>query len=471
MSELVVVSNRGPATFAVGADGNLVARHAAGGLAPSLVHALAGTGALWIATAMGDADRRAAREGVPAPLPGGTELRLVELAPEVQRAAYRVVANGTLWFLYHGLFDRVRQPVFDRAWYEAWDGYREYNRTLASEVALCADEGATVVVNDYHLALVGAFLAAERPDLRTVHFHHTPFCDAEELRVLPTSVARELVGGLASFGACGFHTTRWADRFESCATAFGLDAPAVFAAPLGTDATELAAVAASPACEARRAELLEQLDGRALVFRSDRVELSKNLLRGFLAYEELLETVPGHRGSVTFIARTYPSREEMPEYRAYREDVEHLVDRVNERFATGDHLPIVLEVADDFDASVAALCTYDVLLVNPVRDGMNLVAKEGPVVNRHDGVLVLSREAGAFAELGASALEIQPFDVSGTSAALARALAMTPAERRSRAVSLGEVARSRPPARWFADVVAAARPARINAPRTSQRAR
>ncbi len=471
MSELVVVSNRGPATFAVGADGALVARHAAGGLAPSLVHALAGTNALWIATAMGDADRRAAREGVAAALAGGTELRLVELAPEVQRAAYRVVANGTLWFAYHGLFDRVRQPVFDRAWYEAWDGYREYNRTLAGEVARCADEGATVVVNDYHLALVGSYLAAERPDLRTVHFHHTPFCDAHELRVLPDAVAVELVGGLAAFGACGFHTERWAGHFRSCAASVGVEAPEVFASALGTDADDLRAVASSPGCAARRSDLLERLDGRALLFRSDRVEPSKNILRGFLAFEELLDTVPRFRGSVTFVARAYPSREEMPEYRAYREDVERLVERVNERFATADHVPIVLEVADDFEASVAALCSYDVLLVNPVRDGMNLVAKEGPVANRHAGVLALSREAGAFAELGTHALAVQPFDVSGTAAALGRALEMPVAERRERAVALAAVAGSRPPARWFAEVVRAARTSRLRGGDTSAAAR
>ncbi|MCU1494788.1 MAG: Alpha,alpha-trehalose-phosphate synthase [Acidimicrobiaceae bacterium] len=457
MSELVVVSNRGPATFSVGKDGELVARHGAGGLAPSLLNALAGSDALWIATAMSEGDRRAARQGVPASLSGGSELRLVELAPEVQEAAYHVVANGTLWFLYHGLFDRARHPVFDARWHEAWDGYRQFNRALAEEVARCADEGATVVVNDYHLALVGGFLASLRPDLRTVHFHHTPFCDPEELRVLPSAVARELVTSLASFGACGFHTERWADQFRQCAAAVLDKVPEVFHAPLGTDAEALRAVAASPGCSARRADLLERLEGRSLLFRSDRVELSKNLLRGFLAYEELLEADPGLRDRVTFIARTYPSREDIPEYIAYRHEVERLVDRVNERFGAADHLPIVLEVADDFEASVAALSCYDVLLVNPIRDGMNLVAKEGPAVNDRDGVLALSREAGAFAELGTSALEIEPFDVQGTAAVLSRALAMAPDERAVRAKTVAEIAISRPPARWFEEVAGAAR--------------
>nr|MDA8290828.1 trehalose-6-phosphate synthase [Actinomycetota bacterium] len=278
-----------------------------------------------------------------------------------------------------------------------------------------------------------------------------------ELRLLPDAVARELVGGLASFGACGFHTDRWARRFLSCAAAVGVDPPEVFAAALGTDSSGLSEVASSRACAARREALLDELGGRSLVFRSDRVEPSKNIVRGFLAFEELLEDVPRYRDSVTFIARTYPSRSEMPEYREYREEVERVAARVNERFATAGHAPVVLEVADDFEASVAALCSYDVLLVNPIRDGMNLVAKEGPVVNRRAGALALSREAGAFAELSGGALEVHPFDVRSTAAVLARALEMPADERRGRAASLATIASARPPARWFSDVARAAR--------------
>ncbi len=457
MSDLVVVSNRGPATFSVDANGSLVARHAAGGLAPSLVSALSGTGALWIATAMSDGDRRVAVEGLPASLAGGTGLRLVDVGPEVRDLAYRVVANGTLWFLYHGLFDQVRQPRCDRSWHEAWAGYREFNRLIAEEVASSADEGATVVVNDYHLALLGSHLAGLRPDLSTVHFHHTPFCTPEELRILPNAVATELVGSLAAFGACGFHTRRWAESFRRCVEAVACEAPAVFVAPLGPDATELTRVVGSPGTVRKRAELLERLGGRALVLRSDRVELSKNLLRGFLAFGELLEERPELRSRVVFIARTYASREDLPEYVAYRTEVEELVARLSERFGSGRRPPVELEVADDFEASVAALCSYDVLLVNPLRDGMNLVAKEGPVVNDRHGVVALSREAGAFDELGSAALAVEPFDVSGTAAQLGRALDMDPVERARRSGELASVAAGRTPASWFAEVTGAAR--------------
>jgi len=456
-SDLVVVANRGPASFQLGEDDELVVHHAAGGLAPSLLRALSGTNALWIASAMTEGDRRAAGEGVGADLGGGIDLHLVDLPREVRDAAYRVIANGTLWFLLHNMFDLTRRPLFDRRWHEAWEGYRAFNRAIAEEVASAANDGATVVVNDYHLFLAGAHLAELRPDLKTVHFTHTPFCGPDELRTLPRSIAVELLSSMASFGACGFHTRVWADRFRAGATALLGEAPRTFVSALGTDADELRAIAASPACGERREALEERLAGRRLVLRSDRVEPSKNLLRGFLAFEELLERGPRWRREAVFLARTYPSRQELPEYLAYRSEVEHLVARVNERFASGGRPPVELEVADDFEASVAALSRYDVLLVNPIRDGMNLVAKEGPVVNSRDGVLALSHDAGAFEELGAHALEVEPFDVHGTAAALERALEMPASERAERSRALVALAASRPPRLWFDELVAAAR--------------
>ena len=458
MSDLVVAANRGPATFVVDDAGRLVPRHGAGGLAPSLAKAIAGSGATWVAAAMSEGDRLAATRGEEALLGGGISLRLVELAPEVQSAAYQVVANATLWFLHHGLFDASRRPVLDRHWHEAWTAFRAYNDAFAEAIMASADDGATVVVHDYHLPLVGARLAAERPDLATVHFSHTPFCSPGELGVLPRAVARELLASMASFGSCGFHTARWEASFRACATEVLGEAPVTFHSALGVDAAELAEVSASPGCSARRAELLGRLDGRRLLFRSDRIELSKNLLRGFLAFEELLEARPDWRGRVVFIARAYQSRGELAEYRAYRNEVTHLAERINERFPAAEP-HVRLEVEDDFEASVAALSCYDVLLVNPVRDGMNLVAKEGPVVNGRAGVLALSREAGAFAELGSDALEVEPFDVSGTAATLLAGLEMEPGERRARAERLAGVAGSRPPAVWFAEVRSrAARP-------------
>jgi trehalose 6-phosphate synthase len=458
MSDLVVVANRGPATIEIGDGDQLVIRHGAGGLAPSLARALEDSGGTFIAAAMTEGERRVARDGLP-PGVASFDLSFVEIPDRVRQAAYGVVANQTLWFLYHGLFELPRRPLFDRHFHEAFEAYREYNRLFAQEISRHADEGAVVVVHDYHLSLVGTTLARERPDLASVHFTHTPFCTPEELEVLPSALAGELLRGLSSFGATGFHTTRWAGRFADCAARHGLEPGAVFAAPLGSDAGELVALRDSPEVRARRAALEEVLDGRQLLLRSDRVELSKNVLRGFLAFEELLLHEARWRGAVTFVARLYASRTDLAEYLSYRNEVEVLVERVNERFATPGWRPIELEVADDFPATVAALARYDVLLVNPIRDGMNLVAKEGPVVNERAGVLALSSQAGAFEELGADAVAVQPFDVSGTAAALSASLAMPPDERAGRAARLAKLGGAKPPAAWHREVIErAARP-------------
>jgi trehalose 6-phosphate synthase len=456
VQDVVVVSNRGPLSFRTGERGEPVRAGTGGGLAATLHPLLRGTGATWVAAAMSDADRRAAALG----LMEGEGIRIVTVEPDVAAydMAYNVVSNSTLWFCHHHLWDLPRRPRFDRRFEEAWQAYREVNAAFAEAVAEHAPPGARVLVQDYHLALVGSLLAGRRPDLRTSHFSHTPFADPGILRVLPTAVAGELLRGMAGFGACGFHTARWEASFRGafadpdlCAAAGVEGAPATYVAPLGPHPAALEEESASDAVAAARERLEALVEGRRLVVRVDRVELSKNILRGLWAFDELLEARPEWRGRVTLLALAYPSREALAEYLAYRAEVEHAVDRLNDRWAAADWVPVVLGVADDRARSMAALARYDVLLVNPVRDGLNLVAKEGPLVNRRDGVLVLSREAGAWEELCPAAVGVNPFDVSETAGALHAALSMDGAERRTRADELREIVRGRTAADWLED--------------------
>ncbi len=461
MSGLVVASNRGPYTLAEGADGQVVVRPAGGGLAPSLASALSAgeKEALWVASAMSPIERRAAGEGRVETGEGKLGLHLVSIEEEAYRASYDVVANATLWFCFHGLFDAARRPLFDRRWWEAWEHFRRYNAAFTDEIAEAADDGAVVLVNDYHLPLVGRMLAEKRPDLRTVHFTHTPFAEPVELSVLPGAVRRELIEGMAGFGACGFHTRRWEEAFSRSSVATAGRVGPTFSCGLGADTERLAEVASSPEC-ARAAAALDELVGdRTLIMRSDRVELSKNLLRGFHAFSALLEERPELRGRVCFLARAYASREGLAEYLAYRAEAEHLVAVLNERWAPlcGGEEPIIFQVDDDFPATVAAFRRYDVLLVNPVRDGMNLVAKEGPALNERHGLLVLSEGAGAHEEMAGAAISIQPFDVAETAAGLAAALDMEEGERRERSAGLAELAAACPPAEWLESLLAQAR--------------
>jgi trehalose 6-phosphate synthase len=461
LADTVLVSNRGPLSFHF-EDGRPVAGVAAGGLAGSLHPLVAGTGATWVACALGDADRMAISQGM-ATEPG-LRLELLEPDPALYQMAYDVVSNATLWFCHHHLFDAARRPRSDGHWTEAWDAYREYNRMFADRVAEVAPSGGRVLIHDYHLSLLGSELARRRPDLRTVHFTHTPFADPSALRMLPVYVAEELLAGMAGYHARGFHSDRWAAGYQACQRELGPkviragEGISTFTSALTPDPNQLAESAAKPEVREALVALEEAIGGadRKVIVRVDRMELSKNLLRGFWAFEELLEQQPQRRERVVFVAMAYPSRQGLAEYLAYQNEVESTVARINEQWATPDWTPIVLLVEDDYPSSVAALTRYDVLLVNPIRDGLNLVCKEGPLVNTRNGVVALSREAGAFEELWPGVLEVNPFDVGGTTSVLAQALDMEDAERAAMAKTLREIILSHPPAVWLRDLLNAA---------------
>ena len=328
-------------------------------------------------------------------------------------------------------------------------------------------------VQDYHFSLLGRMLAEARPDLRTVHFLHTPFAAPDMLAVLPDDVRAELLDGMAGYDACGFHCHQWETCFTGCYAAAGRSAPRTFVAPLGLDAGVLEAEASSPACTAAATALRAEVGNRRIVARTDRMEPSKNIVRGMLAFEELLTAYPEWRGEVVHVAFAYPSRQGLAEYLAYAADVEHTAERINHAFGAGAPVgdgrtrrrgdgwtPIVLSVRDDYARSLAALTLSDVLLVNPVRDGLNLVAKEGALLNGVDGVVVLSHQAGAWEEMaldGGGALGVNPFDVAGTADALHAALSMDRVRARRRAAApCAPSVRERTAADWWDDQLAAA---------------
>ncbi len=451
---VVLVSNRGPVTFEQGPDGELTSRRGGGGLISGIGPLLRGTGATWLAAAITGGDRVAAAQGMVEA--DGFHVRLLALDPELYRLAYDVVSNEVLWFAHHGLWDLTKQPAFDSGWTAAWDAYRTVNHAFADAVADTAPAGAIVLVQDYHLCLVAPRLAALRPDVACVHFSHTPFAPPVWLEALPSAATLELLEGMAAHKACGFHTQRWADDFLASSRALAGLSPTTFVSPLASDPDDIRRAAASPACAEALAKLSARVGERAVIGRVDRVELSKNLVRGFAAYSDLLERYPEHRGRVVFVAGAYPSRHGVPGYAEYRDAIDATVDRVNTRFGTDGWTPIILDVDDDFPRSVALLRRADVLLVNPIRDGLNLVASEGALVNERSAVLALSREAGAWERLQDAALQVPPFDVAGTADVLHGALTMSREERTRRADLLRSLAEARTPSHWLADQLAAA---------------
>jgi trehalose 6-phosphate synthase len=486
---VLVASNRGPVSYQFGADGTPAGRRGGGGLVAGVAGGLAPltpqAEVTWICAALSDADRAAARQRpVAEPVaPGEVPVRMLDIPPEVFDRAYNNVANSVLWFVHHLLFDTPNQPRFGREFRRDWEAYLAYNEAFADAMAdeaardSAPSSGVRALIQDYHLCLAPRMLrdklGGAYADAGIAHFSHTPWAPPDYYRMLPAEVGEALLDGMLGADQVGFHAGRWAAAFLDCCAAIlgaqvsrgdGAEVAGrvvhrghvteVAVHPLGVDAAALRARARAGDVQAHVAALGQAAGDRKLIVRVDRTELSKNIVRGLAAYRELLATRPEWHGRVVHLAFAYPSRSAVPEYRAYTERVRQVAAEITAEFRTPDWNPLILEVKDDYPRSLAACAVADVLLVNPTRDGMNLVAQEGPVLSERGCALVLSREAGAAATLDGHALLVNPYDVSETAAALHRALAMPDDERRRRSDALAATAAASPPARWLGDQLA-----------------
>lgn len=423
---------------------------------------------MWIASAMTDEDRKRAVGGSFDMTSGGGrhQVRYLAFDPEVFDGFYNGISNRVLWFLHHFLWDVPRAPVFGAATQQAWAYYVEINRAFASALAE-EDVGGTsaYLVQDYHLSLVPAMLRELDPEARIAHFSHIPFADPGYLGILPHAMLRELLEGLLGADLLGFQAEAWASNFlHACRSHLNADVDVedrtiswrgrtirVGVYPISIDVEALREMAAGDDVSQARRSLLRWRADHRLLLRVDRAELSKNILRGFHAYEAFLRDRPDWRGNVVFLVLLNPSRTGIPEYRAYLKDCRTAAGRINARFGRKGWKPVRLSVKDDYPMTLAAYEQYDALLVNPVFDGMNLVAKEGPVLNDRDGVLILSENTGAFEELGRNALTVNPFDVGATATAIGSALDMGESDRAWRAAALRESVIANRLDRWVGD--------------------
>ncbi|MFD4112068.1 trehalose-6-phosphate synthase [Streptomyces niveus] len=466
-AQVLVASNRGPVSYTLGEDGTLTSGRGGGGLVSGLSAIGPDTNAVWVCAALGDGDREAVRRTggrLDTGDTGGQRVRMLDIPPEVYADAYNGVANSTLWFVHHLLFQTPLEPAFGAEFRAQWASYETYNRAFAEALADEAGDGAAVLIQDYHLALVPGMLRALRPDLRIGLFWHTPWAPVDFYRLLPDDIGRQLLRGILGADRAAFHTHRWADAFTGCCSELlgGTGKTRIGVHGLGADADFLRERAHRPDVDERLAELREQIgehDGapRKAIVRVDRTELSKNIVRGMLAYRQLLAERPEWRERVTHVAFAYPSRQDLTVYRDYTARVQEVADAINSEYGTPGWTPVVLHVKDDFARSLASYRLADVALVNPIRDGMNLVAKEIPVLSEGGCALVLSREAGAYEELGEDALVVNPYDVSATAAALHEALTMDTDDRAARTKRLAAAATALPPQRWFLDQLDALR--------------
>ena len=454
---LIIATNRGPVTFASAADGTLRPRRGSGGLVTALGQVGRHVPLTWVAAAMSEGDRRAAADPKLLRQASGSDdavrLRFASVDRSVYEQAYNVIANPFLWFLQHQMWNMPERPVIDAGTMRAWErGYLAVNEAFASAVLAQSrgDRRPRIMLHDYHLYTAADPIRRARPRAVLSHFTHIPWPPSSIWQNIAPAIRQGIANGLLANDVVGLQTERYAHNFLRMVESFVADAKVDYDAwtvrrrrrtthvrhyPISIDVEATRRIAGSRGARRRADQLLGGTRERVIV-RVDRLEPSKNILRGFLAYEALLQRHARLRGRISFLAFLVPSRTGLREYGHYGRMVQSAVDRINARFGRAGWRPVQIFYENDYAQALAGLSIADVVLVNPLVDGMNLVAKEAVIVSDRDAVLVLSETAGAFDQMADGALPVAPADVVGTADALAAALEMPVEERRRRLAEL-----------------------------------
>ncbi len=471
-SPLIIVSNRGPLQFERDENDERTLRRGGGGLVTALSGLVSHRDALWIASAMTDEDVAVSEEeGGPVELSiDGIDYRvlLVGSDPQAYDRFYNVIANPILWFIQHYLWDLSNAPDIRQQELDAWDfGYQAVNQDIAAAVLeqIEGQERPLVMLHDYHLYTAPGMIREQRPDVFLHHFVHIPWSQPDSWRILPSRIREAIFEGMLANDIIGFHTHAYCINFLRCCDELLEDVDVDYvnaeirhngrktlarAYPLSIDAKRLERAAESPEVAEAEREVLERRR-KHLIIRVDRADLSKNVLRGFTSFDTFLTQHPEFREEVTFIAHLQPSRQDVPEYAEYLERIEALVAVVNHNHGTTDWMPIDLRIYENFHDAVARYKHFDLLMVNSLFDGMNLVAKEAPAVNTRDGVLMLSENTGSHEELYDYVITVNPFDIQAQADAIYRALTMPATERHEWSQGLKEIIYSRNPGDWVDD--------------------
>ncbi len=473
MPRYLIVSNRLPVTVVTAGDGYEL-KPSVGGLATAMTGLGGGEhDTLWIGW---PGDTTALSEEMRERLDGelrGRGLVPLHLSVADVEGFYEGFSNGVLWPLFHYQIERVNMD----AWRD-WEAYESVNRQFAEAVAAQWREGDRIWIHDYHLMLAPAMIRRLLPKARIGFFLHIPFPSLEVFRTLPWR--REVVTGLLGADLIGFHTYGYQRHFASCLLRMmSLDVVVdefhwqgrtvrLGSFPISIDTADFITRASDPATEEAVAKITGKTPGVKLLLGVDRLDYSKGLPQRFLAIERLLEIDPTLAGRFRFVQIAAPSRTNVETYAQFRRQLDELVGRINGRFSTTDWAPIqYLYRATPIEEIIPLYCAADVMIVTPLADGMNLVAKEYLACRIHDdGVLVLSEFAGAAWELG-EAVHVNPYNVHQTALALQQAILMDPAEQHARMVPMRQRIRKWDIHAWVGSFIAAmeatARPQRETA--------
>jgi trehalose 6-phosphate synthase len=451
---VIIASNRGPVSSSLNAEGVYEIQRGSGGLVTALMGLAGQIDLTWVSCTQNETDL--SLDGTKVSLGNGALTRVKFINPDAQayEGYYNTISNPLLWFLQHSMWNVPLAPVIDQATWRAWEeGYVAVNRMFAETLFhLFAEtkQPPLIMFQDYHLYLAPRQLWQLRQRRRptTLHFVHIPWPGPYYWGILPPSMRQAILDGLCAVDLLGFQTREDGLNFIRTCESYLPTASVKYRRgavwyrnhtthvrdfPISIDAGDLRTKARSDEVADLRKELLDGIGDCQLILRVDRIEPSKNIVRGFQAFEEMLERHPEHHKKVIFLALLMPSRLGVEEYKDYLDALMAAAGRVNVTYGMHDWEPVRLLVGENYLRAIAALQVYDVLLVNAIADGMNLVAKEGPLVNRKDGVLILSERAGARQQLESGATVIPPCDIYATAEAMHQALTMDAKTRRTRA--------------------------------------
>ncbi len=456
---LILVSNRGPVEHQMSGNGWPEARRGSGSVVTAFNSLAQKFEFTWVASAMGEGDRVVSENGqgphIKSPLPGHEiNLRYVVTPRRVYHKYYNILCNPLLWFLQHYMWNPPYNPNVDAAVHDAWEsGYIPVNQAFANAViseAQALEQAPIVIGHDYHLYLMPEFVRKEVPEAVIQHFVHIPWPTPQYWHMIPDYIIRRICESLCTTDLLGFQTIGDVRCFLDTVEEFVPDVTvdrtnhtvarngrttSVKVYPISINVEEVQRIANTP----RALDYENRLSadtGDVTIVRIDRAEPNKNIVRGFRAYELMLTRYPELKGKVKFLAFLVPSRTHIRQYQRYMDEIQQVIQQINNNHGTDDWQPIVPFIENNYTQAIAGMKLYDVLLVNTIIEGMNLVAKEGPVVNNRDGVLVLSHSSGVYQQLSDGAISVSPTDIEGTMEALHQAITMSAEDRKARAARM-----------------------------------
>ncbi len=432
-----------------------------GGLVSTLLPLMENVRGTWVAASNNPVDIEVARKYPDQNVPITEDnpkfyVPILNFDEKVYDNYYNVISNSILWYIHHYMWKPPEDKKQYNKIYDAWkNGYVIVNKEFADKIAELVDSTEKkniVMLQDYHLYLSASYIRNKVDDIFLSQFIHVPWPDSDYLNTLPNYIKDSILNGLLANDLVGFHIQKYVDNFLSCCQGFADKVDfknrtvyndghetIVRSYPISVDIDSLNEIAKSPIVN-RYEKLVKEIKGNNfLIYRTDRADLSKNIIRGFQAYELFLDTHPEYLEGIKFLVTGKATRENLDDYKKYRQDIEEIIDKINLKYSTDDWQPITEIFDAPYELVIAALKNYDCLMVNPICDGMNIVSKEGAILNKKNGILILSKEAGSYDELKNYVLKVDPYDVSGTANAIFQAVNMNKKERTYKMEGLNEI--------------------------------